>query len=100
MEPSCAAEFHALWAWTPAGKIRSVPDSEWDIEVYRRCLENLRGVRWGLTTARLLVEAVLAASEMPARYARPEKTKTRPSRPGFWGIPVPSGPCGEKPPWR
>ncbi len=43
MEPA----FHARWAWIPAGKIPSVPDSEWDIEVYRRCLENLRGVRWG-----------------------------------------------------
>ena len=34
-------------AWIPAGSVRRVTDSEWDIFEYRRCPENLRGVRWG-----------------------------------------------------
>lgn len=28
---------HAHWAWIPAGNVRRVNDSEWDIEEYRRC---------------------------------------------------------------
>jgi hypothetical protein len=35
------------WAWVPAGNVRRVTESEWDIEEYRRCPENLRGIRWG-----------------------------------------------------
>lgn len=35
------------WAWIPAGSVRRVTDSEWDIFEYRRCPANLRGVRWG-----------------------------------------------------
>ncbi|WP_427130283.1 hypothetical protein [Pseudarthrobacter sp. S9] len=38
---------HSHWAWVPAGNVRRVTDSEWDIEKYRRCPENLRAVRWG-----------------------------------------------------
>lgn len=38
---------HSHWAWIPASNARRVSDSEWDIEEYRRCAENLRGVRWG-----------------------------------------------------
>ena len=34
------------WAWIPAGNLHRVDDSEWDIEEYRRCPENLRQVRW------------------------------------------------------
>lgn len=37
---------HAHWAWIPAGNVRLVTDSEWDIEEYRRCPEKLRPVRW------------------------------------------------------
>jgi hypothetical protein len=40
-------EYHAHWAWIPAGNVRRVTDSEWDIEEYRRCPERLRGVSWG-----------------------------------------------------
>jgi hypothetical protein len=40
-------EDHAHWSWIPAGNVRRVTDSEWDIEEYRRCPENLRGIRWG-----------------------------------------------------
>jgi hypothetical protein len=61
MEPAWASDFHARWAWIPAGKIRSVPGPGWGVEVYRSCLENLCGVRWGPTTAWLLAEAVFAA---------------------------------------
>ena len=39
-------EWHAHWAWIPAGNVLRVNDSEWDIEEYRRCPEKLRGVRW------------------------------------------------------
>jgi hypothetical protein len=35
------------WAWVPAGSVRRVTDSEWDIWEYWRCPENLRAVRWG-----------------------------------------------------
>jgi hypothetical protein len=35
------------WAWIPAGNVRRVTDSEWDIEEYRRCPEHLRSIRWG-----------------------------------------------------
>lgn len=38
---------HAHWAWIPAGNVERVSDSEWDIEEYRRCPENLLGIRWG-----------------------------------------------------
>lgn len=38
---------HSHWAWVPAGNIRRVTDSEWDIEEYRRCPEKLRAIRWG-----------------------------------------------------
>jgi hypothetical protein len=34
-------------AWIPAGNARRVSDSEWDVEEYRRCPENLRHIRWG-----------------------------------------------------
>lgn len=40
-------DWHSHWAWIPAGNVRRVHDSEWDIEKYRHCPENLRGVRWG-----------------------------------------------------
>jgi hypothetical protein len=40
-------EWHSHWAWIPAGNVRRVTDSEWDIEEYRRCPEHLRGVQWG-----------------------------------------------------
>lgn len=40
-------ERHPHWAWIPAGNVRRVNDSEWDVEEYWRCPENLRGVRWG-----------------------------------------------------
>jgi len=38
---------NAHWAWVPRENVRKVTDSEWDIEEYRRCPANLRGVRWG-----------------------------------------------------
>jgi hypothetical protein len=38
---------HKHWAWVPAGDVRCVTDSEWDIEEYRRCPEKLRAIRWG-----------------------------------------------------
>lgn len=37
----------AHWAWVPAGDVRRVADSEWDIWEYHRCPANLRSVRWG-----------------------------------------------------
>ncbi len=37
---------HGHWAWVPAGNVRRVTDSEWDIEEYRRCPEHLRHIRW------------------------------------------------------
>ncbi|SDL61376.1 hypothetical protein SAMN04487916_111101 [Arthrobacter sp. ov407] len=37
----------AHWAWIPCRNVRRVTDSEWDIEEYRRCPKNLRGIRWG-----------------------------------------------------
>lgn len=40
-------EWHPQWAWVPAGNVRRVTDSEWDIDEYRRCPEHLRGVRRG-----------------------------------------------------
>jgi hypothetical protein len=40
-------EDHTQWAWIPADNVRRVTDSEWDIEQYRRCPENLRAVQWG-----------------------------------------------------
>ncbi|MDQ0854767.1 hypothetical protein QFZ79_002878 [Arthrobacter sp. V4I6] len=39
-------EDHAHWAWIPAGNVRRVTASEWDIEEYRRCPEKLRHIRW------------------------------------------------------
>jgi hypothetical protein len=41
-------DWHPHWAWIPAGNVRRVTDSEWDIEEYRRCPENLRGIRWAV----------------------------------------------------
>ncbi|MEQ4520455.1 hypothetical protein ABLI39_13960 [Pseudarthrobacter sp. B907] len=38
---------HAHWAWIPSGNVERVSDSDWDIEEYRRCPENLRSIRWG-----------------------------------------------------
>lgn len=38
---------HAHWAWIPAGNVERVTNSDWDIEEYRRCPENLRSIRWG-----------------------------------------------------
>lgn len=38
---------HPHWAWIPAGNVERVNDSDWDIEEYRRCPPELRGVRWG-----------------------------------------------------
>lgn len=38
---------HPHWAWIPAGNVRRVTDSEWDIEEYWRCPGHLRGIRWG-----------------------------------------------------
>lgn len=38
---------HPHWAWIPAGSVRPVTDSEWDIEEYWRCPEHLRAVTWG-----------------------------------------------------
>lgn len=40
-------DHHPHWAWVPAGNVRRVTDSEWDIEEYHRCPVKLRGVRWG-----------------------------------------------------
>jgi hypothetical protein len=34
------------WSWIPAGNVRRVTDSEWDIWEYRRCPPQLRDVRW------------------------------------------------------
>lgn len=34
-------------AWVPAGNIRRVTDSEWDVHEYHRCPQHLRGIRWG-----------------------------------------------------
>lgn len=34
-------------AWIPAGSVRLVTDSDWDVWEYWRCPENLRPVRWG-----------------------------------------------------
>lgn len=38
---------HKHWAWIPAGNVRRVTDSEWDIDEYRHCPEKLRAIRWG-----------------------------------------------------
>jgi hypothetical protein len=40
-------DWHAHWSWIPAGNVRNVTDSEWDIEAYRHCPEHLRSIRWG-----------------------------------------------------
>lgn len=40
-------DWHAHWAWVPAGNVRKVTDSEWDINEYRHCPEHLRSIRWG-----------------------------------------------------
>lgn len=40
-------EDHGHWAWVPKDNVRTVTESEWDIEEYRRCPEHLCGVRWG-----------------------------------------------------
>ena len=34
------------WAWIPSGNVRRVTDSEWDIELYRRCPEKFRPIKW------------------------------------------------------
>ena len=39
-------EYRPHWSWIPAGNVRRVTDSEWDVEEYRRCPENLRHIRW------------------------------------------------------
>lgn len=39
-------EYRPHSAWVPAGNVRKVNDSEWDIDEYRRCPENLRHIRW------------------------------------------------------
>jgi hypothetical protein len=36
---------HILVSW-PAGNVRRVTDSEWDIEEYRRRPDKIRGVQW------------------------------------------------------
>jgi hypothetical protein len=33
-------------AWVPAGGVRTLTDSEWDIWEYQRCPPELRSVRW------------------------------------------------------
>jgi hypothetical protein len=38
---------HPHSTWAPAGNVRKVTDSEWDIEEYRRCPEHLRHIRLG-----------------------------------------------------
>jgi len=38
---------HGHWAWIPAGNVERVTDSDWDIEEYRRCPEELRPTRCG-----------------------------------------------------
>ncbi|MET1086948.1 MAG: hypothetical protein ABWY04_07490 [Arthrobacter sp.] len=38
---------HSHWAWMPAGNVERLSDSEWDVEEYRRCPDNLRHIRWG-----------------------------------------------------
>jgi len=38
---------HSHWAWIPTDKVRRVSDSEWDIEQFHRCPENLRSIQWG-----------------------------------------------------
>ncbi|WP_344367323.1 hypothetical protein [Arthrobacter humicola] len=45
---------HSHWAWVPAGNIRRVTGSEWDIEEYRRSPEKLRHIRWGSRLPRFL----------------------------------------------
>lgn len=40
-------DLNVHWAWVPAGNVRRVTDSEWDIEEYRHCPEGLRRVQWG-----------------------------------------------------
>ncbi|GIU57892.1 hypothetical protein NicSoilC12_36410 [Arthrobacter sp. NicSoilC12] len=37
---------HKHWPWAPAGNIRRVIGSEWDIEDYRRFPAELRSIRW------------------------------------------------------
>lgn len=34
-------------AWIPAGSVRCVTDSDWDIWEYHRCPPELRALRWG-----------------------------------------------------
>ncbi|MFS2090543.1 hypothetical protein [Paenarthrobacter nicotinovorans] len=36
-----------LIAWIPRHHVRPVTESEWDIDQYNRCPENLRSIRWG-----------------------------------------------------
>lgn len=38
---------HPHWAWIPAGNVRRVTDSEWDIIEYHRCSAERRPIRWG-----------------------------------------------------
>lgn len=48
---------HARWAWIPAGNIRRVTDSEWDIEEFRHCPEELRAIQWSKRLPARLIAA-------------------------------------------
>lgn len=39
--------WHPHWAWIPAGNVRRLTDSEWDIIEYQRCSPDRRPIRWG-----------------------------------------------------
>jgi hypothetical protein len=49
-------EWHRHWAWVPAGNVRRVTDSEWDVEEYRRCPDHLRGIQWDAQLPGILPE--------------------------------------------
>ncbi|CAH0256393.1 hypothetical protein SRABI26_03278 [Arthrobacter sp. Bi26] len=50
---------HKHWAWVPAGNVRRVTESEWDIEEYRRCPEKLCAIKWGNRLPGFLPEETL-----------------------------------------
>lgn len=39
--------WHPHWAWIPAGNVRRLTDSEWDIIEYHRCQRGQRPIRLG-----------------------------------------------------
>lgn len=40
-------DWHPHWAWIPAGNVRRLTASEWDIIEYNQCPPERRGIRWG-----------------------------------------------------